>query len=822
MPTVSVAGCVLLGTLSVLASSLPAQCTPAWQPADGYPGANGIVRAATRWDPDGAGPLQPRLVVAGSFTLVGTAAAAHVAVQDPSSGAWSPLGAGPGVGDVQALAVLPNGDLVAGGASVARWDGVSWSLLGAGPGVGTVRALATLPSGDLVAGGTSVVRWDGVSWSSLGLTNPVIALCVLPNGHLVASGSGAWVAEWNGLSWASLPAPVPFGNVRALTALPTGQFVVAGDFLTIGFVGRWDGTTWSTLGTTALGGVLALTTLANGDVVAGGEFTTMQGVGASRVARWNGTSWSALGAGVDGPPWSSPLQPGPGVYALTTLSNGDLVAGGQFTTAGAAGATRIARWDGASWSALAPGTNGAAKVLRVLANGDLLVGGTGDVIGGVAAARVARWDGTVWSPLGAGISAHWVGAAVALANGNVVVGGAFTSAGATAAQNVARWDGTTWTALGAGFGSPVYALAATPNGDLLAGGSFATTGGARAHAVARWNGVAWLELGGGVQSAFSQNTAGVVYCMEVLPGGDVVVGGNFGWAGGSPASNIARWNGSTWSALGAGLDNAVLAVRQMPNGDLLAGGYFANAGGAPASRIARWDGAAWAPLGTGMDQPVLALVALPNGDVVAAGEFTTAGGVAASRIARWNGTAWSPFGAGADGKVEALAVLPDGELVVGGEFTRAGGAVSPFLASLAPTCPALVADYGVGCPSSGGGNLLASDSLPWVDTMWRATGTGLPTTAVVATVTSLTSIPQAVVPLSLVFAQAGLGCDLLVAPDILGLLLTTTGTVQSQHFLHNTPPLVGVTFYHQMVPIDLGPGGAVTATNALQLTAGTF
>ena len=79
--------------------------------------------------------------------------------------------------------------------------------------------------------------------------------------------------------------------------------------------------------------------------------------------------------------------------------------------------------------------------------------------------------------------------------------------------------------------------------------------------------------------------------------------------------------------------------------------------------------------------------------------------------------------------------------------------------------------------------------------------------------------------MSLAFPQAGPGCDVLVSPDILGALVTTTGAVQSSFFLPNTPPLVGVTLYHQMVPIELDAQGAwisVTATNALQLTAGSF
>ena len=33
------------------------------------------------------------------------------------------------------------------------------------------------------------------------------------------------------------------------------------------------------------------------DVYAGGDFTTAGGVSASRIAKWDGTSWSALGHG---------------------------------------------------------------------------------------------------------------------------------------------------------------------------------------------------------------------------------------------------------------------------------------------------------------------------------------------------------------------------------------------------------------------------------------------------------------------------------------------------------------------------------------------
>ena len=66
---------------------------------------------------------------------------------------------------------------------------------------GYVHALAVLPSGDLIAGGSFttsggqainyIARWNGTSWSPLGpgADNLVYALAVLPNGDLIAAGS---------------------------------------------------------------------------------------------------------------------------------------------------------------------------------------------------------------------------------------------------------------------------------------------------------------------------------------------------------------------------------------------------------------------------------------------------------------------------------------------------------------------------------------------------------------------------------------------------------------------------------------------------------
>ncbi|MFN9306725.1 MAG: hypothetical protein ACK6DT_11755 [Planctomycetota bacterium] len=79
-----------------------------------------------------------------------------------------------------------------------------------------------------------------------------------------------------------------------------------------------------------------------------------------------------------------------------------------------------------------------------------------------------------------------------------------------------------------------------------------------------------------------------VPALAVLPNGDLVAGGSFTTAGGVAANRIARWNGSTWSALGSGMNSSVLALAMLPTGDLVAGGGFTTAGGQVSAYIARY------------------------------------------------------------------------------------------------------------------------------------------------------------------------------------------------------------------------------------------
>src|SRR5437870_1470682 len=89
---------------------------------------------------------------------------------------------------------------------------------------------------------------------------------------------------------------------------------------------------------------------------------------------------------------------------FTDTSGPALYAGGPFTAAGGAPASRIARWGGPAvgWSTLGSGTNSSVNALAVFDDGSgpaLYAGGTFDTAGGVPASSIARWNGQsgVWS-----------------------------------------------------------------------------------------------------------------------------------------------------------------------------------------------------------------------------------------------------------------------------------------------------------------------------------------------------------------------------------------------------------------------------------------
>ena len=307
---------------------------------------------------------------------------------------------------------------------------------------GPVNAL-TIWNGSLIVGGqfsavngppnltlNHIARRDAAGWHQFVSSSGIIGVSGIGNLY--------GMAEWNG------------------DLVAAGSFTTAGG-QTVNNIARWDGTDWHPF--TSAGGQIGTNatvraiTAWNGSVIVGGAFTIAGGQAATHIARWDGNAWSSLTSG-----GQNGVSLNGAVYSLAVW-NSDLIAGGAFATAGGETVNNIARWDGTTWHPLTSGgqigVSGPTPV-TVFAlcnwNGNLIAGGTFTTAGGQTVNRIALWDGVGWQLLSSGMNntvytlTTW--------NEDLLAGGAFTMAGDEAADNrVAMWNGASWSALASGLQS---------------------------------------------------------------------------------------------------------------------------------------------------------------------------------------------------------------------------------------------------------------------------------------------------------------------------------------------------------------------------------
>ena len=329
---------------------------------------------------------------------------------------------------------------------------------------------------------------------------------------------------------------------------------------------------WTAVATGTNDWVLSLATY-NSELYAAGRFTTADGMTENKIAKWNGTSWSAVGTGL------GPVSGATGALALAVYKN-ELYVGGLFSTAGGVATANIAKWNGSTWSAVSSATNDQVSALGVY-NGELYAAGKFTSIDGVNANRIAKWNGSAWSVVGAGLNKNVI--TLCVYGTDLYAGGSFDSTGVIPAKGIAKWNGSAWSDVGGGLtpygarGMVVY------NSELVVGGPFAMAGSNAANCIAKWNGVTWSTLGTGMAGSFPY-----VYSLGVL-NSELYAGGNFSTAGGTAVINVAKWNGSSWSAMGAGLNSDVDCFA-IYNSELYAGGMFTLSGTGTMNHIAKFIG----------------------------------------------------------------------------------------------------------------------------------------------------------------------------------------------------------------------------------------
>lgn len=333
-------------------------------------------------------------------------------------------------------------------------------------------------------------------------------------------------------------------------------------------------------------------------------------------------------------------------------------------------------WDGIQWSAQAQffGASSGTIVYDLEFVGDTLYAvGTFTNVNGVNAGGLAQWDGTTWSSVG-GLNGFVTGLTVD--GQNLYVSGAFTNpaAGGVTATNIAYWDGSAWHALGNGLGvlnGTAFGVRATviKDGLVYAAGLFTNSGPQFMTNVAVWDGNTWSAVGGGVNA--------VATCI-LSYGTDLYVGGAFTKAGSTNVSLLARWDGANWNGVGAGLTGSqVLSLTSFGNSVYVAG-IFTTASGTHATNIVEWDGTSLNPLGAGISSGSTVSRVYNNGtNIVVGGAFLLAGNLIANEIATWDGFgSWNTIGTpnrmnGASTVVRTFAGDPT-NLYAGGSFNQIG------------------------------------------------------------------------------------------------------------------------------------------------------
>lgn len=658
------------------------------------------IYSMTTWDPDGSGPERSKLVMVGDLFNSGPNAVdpAHtIATWDGTT--FATLGNGIPFGDAEvwgtgrpsgnAVAVY-NGELYVAGAvsltgfrpnesGVMKWTGTDWVAVGhAKFKGGWPAAMAVYDDGTgekLYVGGVfdQVWIWDPVARQHT----------TLP--------STASLVTWDGTAWQGKTAVVPIVNgVNNLHVLdidgpgpePESLFIGDSNFASTG------GTTWRLTGTTAtlIPGLDAQAPA----VFDAGDGPALYAMGPDfKLMRWTGTGAATVVSNgtVQTPNGSRPCCDPRGGYAKAAMSFdlGDgprLLVGGYLSGVSEpvsfeklVSSYGLLTWDGASFAPMHSNhtpvvfsaDSSLAETMGLITGGvvfdedgpgplrpALYATGQFSAIAGKDALSFAKWDGDVWTPVGVGLTSSpddglarppimidptVVGSSI----GSIMISPSFgTSSG------VFQYATGAWSQLGPAFAAKDLAAFDDGSGEALyAVGQFPTIGTENANNIARWDGSAWTEVGMGLR--FTPNpaiaSANLAISHNDGSGNRLYVFGKFDQAGSVATPNIASWNGTAWSAVGAmpGVANAQFKAAVSITTGSAAGLYVQRTPAVAGVTIFRWNGATWLPI-AGPAGAAVTLVGTddPNGGVLYAADAIS---YVTNNLWTFDGTSWTQVAA---------------------------------------------------------------------------------------------------------------------------------------------------------------------------------
>jgi hypothetical protein len=643
-------------------------------------------------------------------------------------GAWSPARqeweVDPAFGYAE-MAYGPSGELAL--ATLVYADGHTDVLVDEGDGLraigrltGQVRTMVWYGGSLWVAGNfilpdrsiAGLALWANDVWSPApggGPDGPVFEL-LADDGALLVGGDYLHVggieahalASFDGTAWTSLDFDLP-GVVYALARTPTGELVAGGPMVADsdsegdrGGIAVKTETGWQLLGdglaSGFMRGVVSDLAVFHGELYVTGCFTHVGGASSSEsairsrsIAKWNGVRWQAVdpdtqvtysawyvanACGDEGPDsiWNVPFQ--------RLLATDDLLyVGGAFPGVAGTASQALIAYDGERFVPQGePGEGLSGHVDAMAAGGptcDVYAIGSLSHAGGVPTpGRIVRYhDG--WQTLGANRPAGLTCDGLQVDDaGTIYVGCTEFPDEAPPVTHLYRIDGDDWVPLGEPF----------PREGLLADLALDDQG---RPVVAGGSAAGWIaRLENGQFQVIADDFDSMVNKVAVAPKGSpdagaIVAAGYFTRVGDVTVNKIARFDGTSWSALGDGIHAGPMALEYGTTGIYVATGFE----GDPARELlARWDGTRWIELATPENG-----IPAPDGETVHTftrlmerdGKLIATGYVWPETGGRnaflWDGTRFTAIGGGLPAiSVDGAALAADG-LWFGGWIAQAGG-----------------------------------------------------------------------------------------------------------------------------------------------------
>jgi uncharacterized delta-60 repeat protein len=579
-----------------------------------------------------------KILIAGHFTYVGGVARNGIARLNTDGSLDTTFNPGTGFAQyenvlpsvsAQCLQVASNGQIYVGG-YFDSYNGVSL------PSIARLNADGSLDTTFAVGSGTSG-------------SNPVVSsLLIRPgNGVIVGAHSG----EFNGSAVPVLFAltnagavdstfnisltPSLYGiGVTALTFQPNGQ-ILAGFGASL-FRLNSNGSTDTTLSATFAGNQIdSIAVQSNGEIVVGGQFSSADGITQANIARLNSDGSLDTTAVMNaGAVLSSSETP----TCLAEEADGKVLVGGNFTLLDNSSISYFARLNvdstiDSTFNVGGTGPNQEVTAVIATAGHKIFVGGDFNSYNGspVAGYIQLNMDGTIDPSFAVGSGYGDVQSEVQQGDGKYVVAGDF--------QNYSVYlerlntDGTVDTTYSPQPDDEVLAEVLQPNGQLLIGGQFQNVNGQPQPYIAR------LNADGTTDTSFNApSVSGNVTSLALEPNGQIL----YAVQNGALQRLNADGSADSTYAFPPGASSGVTALTVLSDGSALVGGTFALGNNQPTQYFVKLmpGGAIDPSLNPVFDAPPAAILALSNGEIYFGGPFNTNGAENAVGLVRLSA---SPF-----------------------------------------------------------------------------------------------------------------------------------------------------------------------------------